>query len=305
MSRRTFNPLFWTLAQVGSRLRPRVPASLDITTEELPGPQAVTIPTRHGQVRAVVFRPGERTSEDGGLPTPVVMHLHGGGFINRYPEQDRHIARFLAAALGATVVLPDYDTAPRVRYPVAEEEMVDVARWIQHSGQTQEWDGDRMLLSGVSAGAKLAINVCQQLHAVGAPRPLAVALTVPVTDVSRTDRTSSIPKPAISPVVQRAVAWSYFPDAGRRREHLASPRFDRSLAAAMPPTLVQTAEFDTLAPEGAELASSLTSAGIDVVRHEYPRADHDFYASEPVQTVREMLAELGSFFQRHLRSALS
>jgi acetyl esterase len=231
---------------------------------------------------------------------PVVMHMHGGGFINRYPEQDRHIARFLAADLQAVIVLPDYDTAPKVRYPVAEEEMVDVARWIRRSGRTHGWDGDRLLLSGVSAGAKLAINACQQLHASGEPRPLAVALTVPVTDMSRTDRTSPIPKPEISPLVQRAVAWSYFPDVERRREPLAAPRYDDALADAMPPTLVQTGEFDTLAPEGAELARTLNAAGVETRFRQYPRADHSFYSSKPVEDVRDMLIEITGFFRDQL-----
>jgi acetyl esterase len=303
MSRRTFNPLFWALAQIGSRLRPRIPASLDLTNGDVPEPRTLFIPTRHGRVRALVFRGADLYPDDLRTPAPVVMHLHGGGFINRYPEQDRHIARFLASNLGAAVVLPDYDTAPRVRYPVAEEEMVDVARWIQGSGESHEWDGSRLLLSGVSAGAKLAINVCQQLHAAGATRPLAVALTVPVTDNTRTDRTSSIARPAISPVVQRAVAWSYFPDVERRREALASPRLDESLVEAMPPTLVQTGEHDTLAPEGAELASTLRSAGIEVVHHEYPQSDHNFYASEPVENVRDMLTRIVTFFRPRLGPA--
>jgi acetyl esterase len=303
MHRRTFNPLFWVLAQAGSRLRPTPPAALDLTTENLPEPSTVGIPTRHGELRALIFGPPTHGADETGSMPPVVMHMHGGGFINRHPEQDRHIARFLAENLHAVIVLPDYDTAPKVRYPVAEEEMFDVARWIQHSGQVHGWAGDRLLLSGVSAGAKLAINVCQQLHAAGEPRPLAVALTVPVTDMSRTDRTSSIPKPEISPIVQRAVAWSYFPDVERRREALAAPRFDEALADAMPPTLVQTGELDTLAPEGAELARALDDAGIEALYRQYPDADHSFYSSEPVEKVRDMLTEITSFFLSRLDSA--
>jgi acetyl esterase len=296
MRRRTFNPLFWVLAQAGSRLRPQPHAALDLTAADLPEPLTMRVPTRHGQLRVIIFRPPAHDADDAGLTPPVVMHMHGGGFINRYPEQDRHIARFLAANLHAVIVLPDYGTAPKVRYPVAEEEMFDVARWIQHSGQMHGWAGDHLMLSGVSAGAKLAINVCQQLHLADETRPLAVALTVPVTDMSRTDRTSPSPKPAISPFVQRAVAWSYFPDVERRQEALASPRFDDALADAMPPTLVQTGEFDTLAAEGAQLAATLKNAGIETAHRQYPHADHDFYASQPAENVRNMLTEITTFF---------
>jgi acetyl esterase len=226
--------------------------------------------------------------------TPVVIHLHGGGFVNRYPEQDLHIARALAADLGATVLLPDYDTAPRVRYPVAEEEMFDIARWVQASSD-QGWDVEQLMLSGVSAGAKLAINICQQLHAAHLPLPQAVALVVPVTDMLRTDRTSPIRRPAISPTVLRFSGWAYFPDTARRGEPLASPRLDDMLADCMPPTLILTGEHDSLAADGAELAETLRQAGTLVVHHEFAGADHGFIAGRDVSTIRAALGHMTSF----------
>jgi acetyl esterase len=228
------------------------------------------------------------------------MQLHGGGFLNRYPEQDLHIARYLAVRLNSVVVLPDYSTAPKVRYPVAEEEMYDVARWVQGSGEERGWDGSRLLLSGISAGSNLAINICQQILSAGGTRPIAVSLIVPVTDMSRTDRTSPITRPAISPFVQRMVSWAYFPDAERRREPLAAPRFDPALPDAMPPTLIQTGEYDTLAPEGEELARVLDAAGVETVYRQYERADHGFYSTKPAERVNRVLAEITRFFEAHL-----
>ncbi len=299
MRRRSSNPVFWALANVGSRVRYTPPIARSLTTAELPEQTSLTIPTRHGALRAVLVRPPCSASR-AAAPTPVVMQLHGGGFLNRYPEQDRHLARYLAADLGAAVVLPDYSTAPQARYPVAEQEMYDVARWVQASGAAHGWDGTRLLLSGISAGAKLAINVCQQLHRHGGARPLAVSLVVPVTDMSRTDRTSPIPRPAINPFVQRLVAWAYFPDVERRREPLAAPRYDPHLAAAMPPTLIQTGEHDTLAPEGAELARVLQEAGVRTVYRQYEQADHGFPSSKPVDRVAQMLTEITTFFRTQL-----
>lgn len=295
--RRTFNPIFWALANIGSRIRYTPSIAAGLTTAVLPEATRLTIPTRHGPLRAVLVRP---QPIDTRAAPPVILQAHGGGFLNRYPEQDIHLARFLAAELGAVVVLPDYSTAPKVRYPVAEEEMYDVARWMQDSGEAHGWDGSRLLLSGISAGSKLMINVCQQLHATAARPPLAVSLIVPFTDASRTDRTSSIPRPAISPFVQRLVAWAYFPDADRRREPLASPRFDASLAEAMPPTLIQTAEHDTLAAEGRELAQVLRAAGVHTVHEQYPQADHGFYSSEPIERVSRLLTEISTFFAARL-----
>ncbi|MGL5850307.1 MAG: alpha/beta hydrolase [Phycicoccus sp.] len=298
MKRRTFKPHYWALAQLGSRIRytPRIAEHL--TEGSVFDESAIRIPTRHGPVRAVVVRPPRDATT---RPTPpVLMHLHGGGFLNRYPEQDIHLARYLCAQLRAIVVLPDYSTAPAVRYPLAEEQMYDAARWVQASGAEYEWDGTRLLLSGISAGAKLAINICQQIRDHGAPRPTAASLVVPVTHMTRTDRTSPAARPAISPFVQRLVAWAYFPDAERRSEPLAAPRNDTHLAAAMPPTIVQTGELDTLAPEGRELAEDLRAAGVTVAFTERPDADHGFYSSKPAARVHAMLDDIVDFFREQL-----
>ncbi|MFI5841735.1 alpha/beta hydrolase fold domain-containing protein [Catenuloplanes sp. NPDC051500] len=286
MSRRPFNPVFWALAHLGSRVR--VPSPRFALIAGAPARETVSVPTRHGPVRCVVQRPGA-----GDPNPPVLLHLHGGGFVNRHPEQDLHIAQHLATRLGVVVVLPDYDTAPAVSYPVAEEQMLDVAQWARSGGRG--WDGQRLLLSGISAGAKLAINICQL-----GPRPVAVSLVVPFTDATRADRTSPGHRAAISPFVQRFVQWSYFPDAGRRREPLASPRHDPSLAALMPPTIIQTGALDTLAAEGRELADSLRAAGVQVVFHEHDAADHDFYTT---RSVLQVLDAIVAFFEPRLPRA--
>lgn len=286
--------MFWALAQVGSRVRAGSPRGLPGPSTPLPAPTDLQIPTRHGTVRAVVQRPAVDVTD-----APVVMQLHGGGFVNRYPEQDLHIARAMADRLGAVVVLPDYDTGTRVQYPVAEEEAYDIARWLQDeigAGRS----GSRLLLSGVSAGAKLAINVCQQLHAASLPSPLAVALVVPVTDVMRTDRTSNVRRPAISPFVQRFVGWAYFPDTARQQEPLASPSRDNALPEAMPPTLVLTGGDDTLAPEAAELVAQLRNGGVHTEHHVFVGSDHDFVAGRDRSVIVETLDRLTDFFATQL-----
>ena len=151
-ARRPFHPLFWMLAQIGSRIRSHPPKGLEEPPLRLPRLETIWVPTRHGDVRVAVQRPSiERPlPADGALP-PVVVHLHGGGFVNRNPEQDRHIARHLAARLGVVVLLPDYSTAPKARYPRAEDETADLVRWVTGAGAHYGWDGGRLVVSGVSA----------------------------------------------------------------------------------------------------------------------------------------------------------
>lgn len=303
--RRSFAPLFWTLTQLGSRVRAHPPGGVEEEALDVPALRTISVPTRHGDLRVLVQYPGASVTppadpSDRTGPrraAPVIVHLHGGGFVNRHPEQDRHIARHLAARLGAVVLLPDYSTAPAARYPQAEEETYDLVRWVRTAGRRHGWDGGRLVVSGVSAGAKLTVNACQQLRAAAEPAPVAVMLVVPVVDLVRTDRTSSVRRPAISPFVQRFVGWAYLPDAARRSEPLASPRFDRALGAAVPTALVLTAAHDTLAAEGAALVDTLRAAGVDVTHHEYAGTDHGFIAQKPVSTIRDALGRMVDFLR--------
>lgn len=292
MRRRPFHPAFWVLAHLGSRVRLTPPALRRLPHAQGPAPTTVQIPTRHGRVRAVVLHP-----EASSGPVPVVLHLHGGGFVNRNPEQDLPLARHLVAELGVGVVLPDYDTAPRVRYPVPEQQMADVARWVREHAAAHAWDPDQLVVSGISAGAKLAVNICQDLHARGLPRPAAACLTVPVLDLTRTDRRSSARRPAISPFVQGFAQWAHVPDPARQAEPTASPAWDDHLADALPPTLVQTAQLDTLAAEGARLARTLRDGGVPVEHHEIAGADHGMYSDSHALA---LLRTTCDFLARHL-----
>lgn len=292
---RPLHPAFWAMAQLGSRVRLTPRALRRLPHARGAAPTAVVVPTRHGPVRALVLQP-----RPGPGPVPVVLHLHGGGFVNRYPEQDLPLARHLVAELGVGVVLPDYGTAPRVRYPVPEQQVADVAQWICERAAERGWDPEQLVVSGISAGAKLAVGTCQERHARGLPRPAAACLTVPVLDLTRADRTSPARRPAISPFVQRFAQWAHVPDPARRAEPLASPALDEHLADAMPPTLVLTAELDTLAGDGAHLARTLTAGGVPVEHHEVAGADHGMYSDDHALG---LLRTTTDFLARHLPGA--
>ncbi len=259
------------------------------------------MPTRHGPVRVLIYRPPSRALAPGAdeRSLPVHVQIHGGGFYGRYPEQDAHIATFIASDAGAVVVNVDYDVAPQVRYPVAEEQCYDVAAWVAANAVGNGWDAARISVGGESAGGKLAINVCQLAYASGAFRPCALFAAFAVADVTRTDRISRKRDAKIAPWIQRLVSDTYFADAARRTEPLASPLFDQRLAAALPATLIMTGEFDTLAPEMDRLAELLRDAGVAVAHRRFAGTDHGFTHGPPIATAREAIGLIGT----HLRAA--
>jgi acetyl esterase len=266
-------------------------------------PREVEVPTRHGPVRCLIYRPPADAPAPGadGRPRPVHLQIHGGGFWGRFPIQDDHIATYIASEIGATVVSVDYDVAPHVQFPVAEEECYDVAAWIHQTGAVNGWDPSRISVGGESAGGKLAINVCQLAHAEEIFRPCALVAAFAVADVTRTDRTSAKRNAKISQTIQRLVNETYFVDAARRSGPIASPFFDENLAAALPATLIMTGEYDPLGPEMDRLAERLEAAGVNVVHRRFAKTDHGFTHCPPAERAREAIGLFGG----HLSAAFA
>src|ERR1700722_20112168 len=144
--------LFQALFPLAFRLQYSSPA-VRFATKPIAKPGRIVIPTRHGDVAALVYRPTEADTERqlaAGSRPPAHLITHGGAFIVRGPPQGGNVARYFALGNGAFVVVPDYDTAPKVRFPVAEEQTYDVFRWIHENGDRMGWDGERVSVGGPS-----------------------------------------------------------------------------------------------------------------------------------------------------------
>lgn len=295
------SPLLYAAGLAAQRLMPlrcRPPA---VPEPSLPiaAPTEILVPTRHGDVRCLVFRPHPDAPLAHPVP-PVHLQIHGGGFVLRGVHDDDHICRFLASDVGCVVVSIDYDVAPQVTFPVAEQQCFDVLRWVIDNAEDRRWDASRLTAGGGSAGGKLATNVAQQAHAASIPLRGAV-LSYAAADLTRSDRRSPSTRfPAISPLVQKAVLALYFPDRVRRFSPLASPILDVDLPGKMPATLIQTGDDDTLGPEMATIARRLDAAGATVRHTGYP-SDHGFTATGDPELVDRSVREIGEFLSDALR----
>lgn len=98
--------------------------------------------------RLDVYRPQVATA----APGPVLVFMHGGGFI-RGDKSDRENVGQYFARHGFTVVVPNYRLAPAHRFPSGAEDVVAVYQWVR--AQIKQFGGDpqRIFLTGESAGA--------------------------------------------------------------------------------------------------------------------------------------------------------
>src|SRR5881409_1457371 len=78
-----------------------------------------------GTIPVRIYRPGRRGDTD----RPVVVYLHGGGFVIGDLFTADGLCRRLANASGATVVSVHYRRAPEHPLPAAQQDCYAAARW--------------------------------------------------------------------------------------------------------------------------------------------------------------------------------
>src|SRR5438876_3213558 len=89
-------------------------------------------------------------------PLPVVLFIHGAGWVFGDTITHDRLIRELAVGAGAAVVFPGYRRSPEARYPSAIEECYTVARWIVDSGAEHGLDAAHVAVAGDSVGGTIA-----------------------------------------------------------------------------------------------------------------------------------------------------
>ncbi|HET9172947.1 MAG TPA: alpha/beta hydrolase [Actinospica sp.] len=227
-----------------------------------------------GSVRARIVRPAGAT---GALP--VVIYIHGAGWVFGNAHTHDRLVRELAVGSGAAVVFPEYDLSPEVRYPVAIEQNYAVARWILAEGAGKGLDTTRIAVAGDSVGGNMTAALTLMAKERGDVPLRAQVLFYPVTDASFD--TGSYRRFAEGYFLRRdGMQWfwdQYTTDPAQRAEITASPlRATVEQLAGLPQALVITGEADVLRDEGEAYANKLRQAGVPVTATRYQGIIHDF-----------------------------
>src|SRR3954462_9863632 len=100
--------------------------------------QWITVPARVGDVRGRIIKPVGSTGV-----LPVILYVHGGGWILGNAGTHDRLVRELAVGAEAALVFVEYDRSPEAKYPVAIEQAYATARWIVNNGDTEGLDASR------------------------------------------------------------------------------------------------------------------------------------------------------------------
>jgi acetyl esterase len=227
-----------------------------------------------GSVRARIVRPAGAEG-----PLPVIIYIHGAGWVFGNAHTHDRLVRELAVGARAAVVFPEYDLSPEARYPVAIEQNYAVAQWIVREGAANGLDVTRVAVAGDSVGGNMSAALTLMAKERGDVALVQQVLFYPVTDAAFD--TPSYHQFAEGYFLRRdGMQWfwdQYTTDPDQRAEITASPlRATVDQLRDLPPALVITAEADVLRDEGEAYASKLRQAGVPVTAVRYQGIIHDF-----------------------------
>jgi acetyl esterase len=231
--------------------------------ENLPGS---AIPIR-------VYSPGLSS----GALLPGLIYFHGGGWLSGSLESHDAICRSLASAGRCRILAVDYRLAPEHRFPAAIEDCLAAVEIVTAQPALFDLDPARIGVAGDSAGANLAVVVCQMARARGFPIALQV-LFCPVMDaLGRTPSRQALGTGYFLEERTMVRYWEHYRIEGLSPD---DPRVSPLRAGDfhnLPPALIHTAEYDLLCDEGALYAQELERAGVKVRHCRHPGMIHHFY----------------------------
>lgn len=116
------------------------------------------------------------------VPMPVLLWMHGGGYVIGNPKQDDVICIHYARELGITIVSVDYRLAPKHPFPAGLEDCYSTLKWIASNSQHLGIDSKRIAVGGGSAGAGLAASLAQFANDQNEVKPIFQLLVYPMLD---------------------------------------------------------------------------------------------------------------------------
>lgn len=213
---------------------------------------------------------------DGAKGLPMILFVHGGGFIAGDLDTHDVLARGLANRTRALVLAIDYRLAPENPFPAGLDDVYAVLQWADANSQEIGGDRRRIAVSGDSAGGNIAAVVAMLARDRGGPAIVAQLLMYPtVSNKMDTHSWATLGDTRIpTRTVNESVIAAYVPRTMSPYAPLVAPLWGDH--KNLPPALIQVGDLDPLSDEDRGYAAALTKAGVEAKVIVYPKTEHGF-----------------------------
>jgi acetyl esterase len=248
----------------------------------------------------VTLRPGLATDvavPSGPWPHPVLLYIHGGGWMAGSARTHKKVAAELAAKGYLTFNL-DYRLAPENPFPAGVDDCLFAASWISENAKRWNGEPNRMAVGGDSAGANLAAAAAIVLNGKAAgPRFKAAVLIYGVFDVPANIVRAKQTGAGLTEQMAQAYLGSSYPAS------LNDPRVSpvRGLAkGAMPPSFIICGTNDDLLADSRALAEAMKQTGIEHEFHVVEEMPHAFMQMGALSDCKKGFTLISTFLARHV-----
>ncbi len=241
------------------------PKGMEIRDFNVPGPKdAPEVPVRLYKDPAV-------------KNAPLVINIHGGGFVSGGRDRDNHRAAAFAAGVPCVVLSVEYRLAPKAVFPAQIEDCLAVLAWVYEHAVEIGVDRERIALLGTSAGGAITAGLCLWLRDKGGPKIRLQILNYSTFDYK--PNTLSVHQFFEgAPLVKgdgMSFVWGLYTGGfnGGQPSYYAVPALARDLSG-LPPACVVTCEYDPLRDEGIDYARRLMEFAVPTELYSLPRVSH-------------------------------
>ena len=211
---------------------------------------------------------------------PVVVWIHGGGFVSGRRSDITNYAKILAGE-GFVVANVDYTIAPEASYPQPIRQVLGALAYLGRERAALGLPSTRFVLAGDSAGSQIAAQTAAVLANpdyarlvgvapdAGPARIVGALLHCGVYDIVGMGRDGGVMGWFVG-----SAGWAY----SGKRDWRGDAQFQTMslaphLTAAFPPAFVSVGNADPLGPQSVALADNLRKAGVPVETLFFPK-DH-------------------------------
>lgn len=237
---------------------------------------------------------------------PVLLFLHGGGWVTESVDTYSRVCASMAKNTGQVVVSVGYRLAPEFPFPAALNDCYAVAKSLYTNKFLLNTNAENITLIGDSAGGNLAAALSLMARDRGEFMPRKQILIYPAVS---NDYSEACPFPSVSEngtdfLLTRQKLMQYLDLYESSPADRQNPYFAPILAtdlSSQPRTLILTAEFDPLRDEGEAYGRKLKDAGNEVEICRLHDALHGFFAlGIKYHTVEESYTIINRFLKKSL-----
>jgi acetyl esterase/lipase len=227
-------------------------------------------------------------------PHPVVVYLHGGGWVAGSAKTHRKLAMQFAER-GYLAINVDYRLAPENPFPAGLEDCIFAIKWAGDNARRWNGDAGRIAVGGDSAGGNLTAAALTSLAAesYAGPKPRAALLLYGVYDFPATIARAS-KEMSIEGMAREYLGASY---PAALRDPRVSP-LNAVKPGAMPPSFIVCGTADPLLPESKAMAEALKRADIRHEIHLLDEMPHGFMQMGMLSGCTEGLGLMIDFMRR-------